>query len=77
MNCCGRIFSEFQFQDLRSAKPLKQKGVYVIRIKKKGTDTNQIILQVKPLLKRLNWNIVEEFVTNRMGRILFRHIHRS
>ena len=69
MNCCSYLFAKFRFQDLRSAEPPSQKGVYVIRVKERGKNPKQIIAQVKLFLEKLNWEMVGDFVTNRMSRL--------
>jgi hypothetical protein len=69
MICCNHLFSEFCFQDLRSAGPPDQKGVYVVRTTRRGADIGQIIAQVQRLLHHLDWEIVEDFVINQMDRL--------
>lgn len=69
MNCCGDMFTEFHFQDLRFADPQNQKGVYVIRVKGRGEEPKRIIEEVKCLIERLNWELVGSFVTDRIDRL--------
>jgi hypothetical protein len=56
---CDDLFTEFTFQDLRSASPPDKKGVYVIRVKKEGSSVTEIIEQVKQLVQNLNWKLVK------------------
>ena len=51
-DCCKDLFTEFEFQDLRSASPPNKKGVYVIRIKKEGSSVIEIIEQIKQCIKK-------------------------
>jgi len=73
MNCCEQLFDDFQFADLRTANPPKQKGVYVIRIKQRGLTPSKIIREVKLVtsnyFNKLGWSIVEDFFDSRMSRL--------
>lgn len=68
-DCCKDLFTEFEFQDLRSASPPNKKGVYVIRVKKEGSPVKEMIEQVKPRVQNLNWKFVENYILNRIGRL--------
>lgn len=68
-DCCEDLFTEFKFQDLRSASPPNKKGVYVIRVKKDGSSVTKIVEQVKQLVQDLNWKLVEKYILNRIGRL--------
>ncbi|MCD6514114.1 MAG: hypothetical protein J7L07_04245 [Candidatus Odinarchaeota archaeon] len=35
-NCCNKLFVDFKFQNIADADPPEAKGVYVIKIKKRG-----------------------------------------
>jgi len=68
-DCCKDLFTEFEFQDLRSASPPNKKGVYVIRIKKEGSSVIEIIEQIKQCIQNLNWKLVENYIFNRISRL--------
>ena len=68
-DCCKDLFTKFMFHDLRSASPPNEKGVYVIRFKKKGNSVKEIVEQVKQLVQNLNWKFVENYILNRIGRL--------
>ena len=40
-NCCNKLFADFKFQNIVDADPPEVKGVYVIRIKKRGIESFQ------------------------------------
>lgn len=67
--CCGDLFADFQFEDLRNAAPPKKKGVYVVRIKAEGSKLDQVIKAATGLVQKLNWGLVEEFVLSRVNRL--------
>jgi hypothetical protein len=69
MNCCEQLFDDFQFADLRTANPPKQKSLYVIRVKQKGLAPSKIIREVKLVTNKLGWSIVEDFVDSRMSHL--------
>lgn len=68
-NCCDDLFTKFTFQDLRSALPPNRKGVYVIRVKKEGSSVRQIVKQAKQLLQNLKWELVQNYILNRIRRL--------
>jgi len=67
--CCNSLFTEFQFQDLQSASPPDEKGVYVIRVKKEGCPVKKIIEIVKQLVQNLKWEFVENYILSRIDRL--------
>jgi len=68
-DCCDDLYTEFEFQDLRSASPPKKRGVYVIRVNKKGRCVTEIVEQVEPLVKSLNWEVVGRYIGDRISRL--------
>jgi len=68
-DCCNDLFTEFEFQDLRSASPPDERGICVIRIKKEGSSVKEIVRQVKPLVKNLKWGLVEKYMLSRISRL--------
>ncbi len=69
VNCCEDLFTEFKFQDLRSASPPNKRGVYVLRVKKEGSSVKEIVEQLKQLVQNLNWTLVENYILNRISRL--------
>lgn len=68
-NCCGNLFSKFQFHDLRTTKPPDEKGVYAIRVKRSGKATSEIVAQVAQLVEKLSWSTVGDFILSRVRRL--------
>jgi len=68
-DCCAELYAEFEFQDLRNASPPKKKGVYVIRVKKEGRSTREIVERVKEIVKDLKWEMVEKHILDRINRL--------
>lgn len=69
LTCCGDLFDGFCFQDLRCAEPPNTKGVYVIRVGRRGQPVGEIIACVKRLIGELNWPQVGDFVLRRVRRL--------
>lgn len=69
MDCCGNLFDKFYFENIKTANPPDKKGVYVIRVKKKGKRKEIIRQEITFLLEKLDWGIVNNFIKNRMNRI--------
>ncbi len=67
--CCSSLFSSFVFQDIRNARPPERRGVYVIRVKRMGTPTEEIVRQVEQLVQGLGWSMVGDKVLNRIRRL--------
>jgi len=68
--CCSNLFAEFTFQDLTNAKPPSEKGVYVIKIKRRGKASPQeMIEKTKQLISGISWDLVVEFVLSRVKRL--------
>jgi len=68
-NCCGNIFEDFIFKDIRKATPPEEKGLYAIRINIRGSPASEIILNSKKFLDHLNWGMVNNYLLNRISRI--------
>jgi hypothetical protein len=68
--CCSNLFEDFYFEDLVSAKPPSEKGVYVIRVSSRGdVPVTAMIEKVKECTSRIGWDLVEKFVMNRLKRL--------
>ena len=67
--CCDDLYTEFKFQDLVSAQPPKEKGVYVIRVRMRGEKTKTITDKVQRLVTGIRWELVENRVMSRVRRL--------
>ena len=67
--CCDSLFTEFKFQDLLSAQPPSEKGVYVIRVKIEGVKTNIIVDKTIKLVTGIGWELVKKYVMSRIKRL--------
>ena len=55
-NCCNKLFTDFKFQNIMDADPPEAKGVYVIRIKKRGkTLIEEMIRRTEKLVSKIGW----------------------
>ena len=70
---CDRMFTGFRWQNLTILSkrdfPSKAKGVYVIRISKRGEPIEQIIFRAYEFIGKINWSAFEKFVLNRIHRL--------
>jgi hypothetical protein len=68
--CCSNLFTDFTFQDLKSAEPPAKKGVYVIKVSGRGEVSPEfMIVQTEKLISRIGWNLVTKFIINRVKRL--------
>jgi len=68
--CCGDLFKEFVFEDLVEAKPPREKGVYVIRIKKRSDSLPEaMISEAKQLITKVGWKMLEKKMVSRIERL--------
>jgi len=57
--CCSTLFVDFTFQDLTSAKPPNDKGVYVIRVKRRSEVPLTVMIEkTRQLLSGIGWDLV-------------------
>ena len=62
VECCSTLFTDFTFEDLTSADPPDEKGVYFIKVKSRSeVSPNVIIEKARQLLSGISWNLVKEF----------------
>jgi hypothetical protein len=67
---CGMdLFTDFTFKDITKANPPEKKGVYVIKITKRGMPPDEIISQLTTHIAGLRWEMVEAYLTSRIARI--------
>jgi hypothetical protein len=67
---CGMdLFTDFTFEDITKANPPQEKGVYVIKVKKRGLPLDEIISQLTTHIAGLPWEMVQAYFTSRIARI--------
>jgi hypothetical protein len=69
---CASLISMFQFQDIRSAKPPAEKGIYVIRVAGRGEPVLTMVQNVGlvNILDSIGWPQVTKYVQSRINRLL-------
>lgn len=67
--CCQDLFSGFTFQDIRYASPPDRKGVYIIRVQRRGMSVRETVERVERVVHDLNWPLVGNRMLNRIKRI--------
>jgi len=68
--CCDDLFKEFMFQDLVKAKPPREKGVYIIRIKHRNDISPEaMISEAKKLIAKVGWKMLEKKMVSRVERL--------
>ena len=69
-NCCDNLFTEFEFRNLESVQPPDEKGVYVIRIKRRNKNTPKIMIEkTEQLVSGIEWELVKNYIMNRVKRL--------
>lgn len=69
---CDHIFTDFQWKNLVTLNPQQlpsRKGVYTIRISKRGEPIERIIARAHEFLAKLNWSTFENHVLSRVHRL--------
>ena len=67
---CGDLFKEFVFEDLVEAKPPREKGMYVIRIKSRSDILPEaMISEAKQLIAKVGWKMLEKKMVSRIERL--------
>ena len=76
LNACQRCdkswiqaLETFEFSELRKATPPSDKGVYIIRVKKKGKSPRSYLKELDPIIKKINWTIITKYVNSRVQRV--------
>ena len=67
--CCADLFDGFKFREIRDAKPPRKKGVYIIRISRRGDPVDDIVRQCRAIARGIRWHIVEEWGMGRVHRL--------
>lgn len=66
---CESLFRDFEFQPLRQANPPDRKGVYAIRVTRKGRDVKDILCEIDRLMEVLDWPILNTKIASRINRL--------
>ncbi len=71
-DACANLMSVFQFQDMRSADPPPEKGLYVIRVAARGEPVLTIVQNVgiSNILASIGLPQVTKYVQSRINRLL-------
>jgi len=69
-SCCGDLFKQFVFEDLVEAKPPREKGVYVIRVKNRTDSLPEAMISgAKQLIAKVGWKMLERKMVSRIERL--------
>ena len=69
---CDKLFREFKSGDLESIKSgglTKNRGVYAIRIRKRGKPISDVISFMESFCKKTKWICFNEYVLDRTSRL--------
>ena len=70
--CIGELniqVDQFTFSDLQNAAPPDKKGVYIIRVKKRGAAPTQVFSDLYKVYEQINWKLVSKYVFSRLNRL--------
>jgi len=68
--CCSDLLVGFTFEDMVEAEPPSEKGVYVVRIRKRSERLPEaMISEAKQLMARVGWKMLEKKVMSRIKRL--------
>jgi hypothetical protein len=68
-NCCNGLFDAFEFTRFQDAEPPKRKGVYVIRIHRRGTPVEEVHDKAIALAESIGWDVAGRFLCSRFDRL--------
>jgi hypothetical protein len=68
--CCNGLFDTFEFTRFQDAEPPKRKGVYVIRIHRRGTPVEEVHDKAIALAESIGWDVAGRFLCSRLDRLL-------
>ena len=67
---CGMdLFTDFTLEDITKANPPDKKGVYVIKVKKRGMPPDGIISRLTTPIAGHHWEMVQAYLASRIARI--------
>lgn len=68
---CGlEIFKDFQYQNITNAHPPEKPGVFVIKIRKPGTDELEINEELTANFENIKWAAMRDAFTTRLDKIV-------
>ena len=68
-DCCNDLFDAFEFTRFQDAEPPKRKGVYVIRIHRRGTPAEEVHDKAIALAESIGWDVAGRFLRSRLNRL--------
>jgi len=68
-DCCRDLFEDFTFLEISQSSPPNEKGVYCIRVQKRGLSTEEIEKYAATQISHLRWGMVQDYLLNRIHRI--------
>ena len=68
-DCCNGLFDAFEFTRFQDAEPPKRKGVYVIRIHRRGTPAEEVHDKAIALAESIGWDVAGRFLCSRFDRL--------
>ena len=68
-DCCNGLFDAFEFTRFQDAEPPKRKGVYVIRIHRRGTPAEEVHDKAIALAESIGWDVADRFLCSRFDRL--------
>jgi len=68
-DCCNGLFDAFEFTRFQDAEPPKRKGVYVIRIHRRGTPVEEVHDKAIALAESIGWDVAGRFLCSRFDRL--------
>jgi hypothetical protein len=69
-NCSLDIFNDFKYQDIKSAHPPEKPGVFVIKVRKRGTDEIDISNELEGDLCKIKWKAMQYAFSHRLDQIV-------
>ena len=68
-DCCNGLFDAFEFTRFQDAEPPKRRGVYVIRIHRRGTPAEEVREKAVDLAESIGWDVAGRFLCSRLNRL--------
>jgi len=68
-DCCNGLFDAFEFTRFQDAEPPKRKGVYVIRVHRRGMPVREVHEKAVCLAGSIGWDVASQFLCSRFDRL--------
>ena len=68
-NCSLDIFNDFKYQDIRRAQPPEKPGVFIIKVRKRGTDECDISNEFMGDINKIKWEAMQNSFSYRLDKI--------